>query len=112
MRDFGSNYYKIRHTKDCGNEPVANNKFSRQQENSAIVQHAFDEIILQEKNKLSAEDESQENIDSEIDDNDLYDIDNMILDEKKEWRKCAFERKLKNIYDIKIHNVMTCMHKN
>ena len=47
------------------------------------------EIILQENKKLGAEDESLGNIDSEIDGNDLYDIYNMSLDEKKEnieWR--------------------------
>ena len=39
------------------------NKFSRDKENNAIVQHAVDEIILQENNIFSAEDEALENID-------------------------------------------------
>ena len=38
-------------------------KFSREKENNDIVQHAVDEIILQENNIFSAEDEALENID-------------------------------------------------
>ena len=37
----------------------------------------------------------------------------MILDEKKErteLRKRAFERGIKNTYDIEIQNGMTCIH--
>ena len=40
-------------------------------------------ITLKEKNKLSSEYEAQEKIDSEIDKNNLYEIDNTSLDEKK-----------------------------
>ena len=40
----------------------------------------MDDIILQYKNKVSAEYESHGNIDSEIDENGLYEIDNMSLD--------------------------------
>ena len=56
-------------------------------------------------------DESHENIDSEVDEKDIYEIDKIILDEK-EWRKRAFESKLENINDIKRQNGMTCIHKN
>ena len=41
------------------------------------------DIILHENNKVSAEAEAHENIDSEIDDNDLYHTDNISLKEKK-----------------------------
>ena len=51
-----------------------------QQENNAIFQHALDEIILHENKKLSVEDELHGNIYSEIDENDIYEIDNMSLD--------------------------------
>ena len=43
----------------------------------------MDEIILHENNKVSTEYESYVNIDSEIDKNNLYEIDNMIPYEKK-----------------------------
>ena len=36
----------------------------------------------------------------------------MSIDEKKEWRKRAFEIKLKNIYDIKRRNGITCINEN
>ena len=44
----------------------------------------MDEIILKENNKVSAEEEAHENTESDFDENDLYQIDNMSLDEKKE----------------------------
>ena len=36
-----------------------------------MVQHAVDKIILQEKEKLSLKDETNENIDSEVDEDEL-----------------------------------------
>ena len=54
-------------------------------------------------------DETHENIDDEVDEDDLYKIDKMSLDETL-WHKRAFEIKLNNIYDIKIPNGMTCIH--
>ena len=54
------------------------------QENTDMVQHAVYDIVLHQNNQLSAEDEEHYNIYYEIDEDGLYDIDNMILDEKKE----------------------------
>ena len=84
LGDYGSKYYKIRPTKYYGHETAAKNKFIRQKDYNAIVQYEIDEIILQENNKLSAEYEAQEKINHEIDENDLYEIDTMSLDEYKE----------------------------
>ena len=44
----------------------------------------MDEIFLWENNKVSAEEEAHENIEYDFYENDLYQIDNMSLDEKKE----------------------------
>ena len=49
LSDFGSKYANIIHTKDHRKEPSLNNKFGKNQENNAIVQHAVDKIIQQEK---------------------------------------------------------------
>ena len=49
-----------------------------------ICNHAVNEILLQEIIEVSPEDESQENIDSELKENDLYHIENKSLDDKKE----------------------------
>ena len=84
MGDLGFKYYIGRPTKDHRQEPAAKKKFSRQKENNAIFQNIVYEIIQQENKKLSAECEAHKNIDSKIDKNDIYDIDNMTLDEKKE----------------------------
>ena len=43
----------------------------------------MDEIFLQENNKVSDESETHENIESKLDDNDIYQIDNMRLNNKK-----------------------------
>ena len=63
----------------------------------------------------SAEEEPHENIEPEIDDNNLYHIYNMTLDDKKEnteWLKRAFQSKLENTYDIESHNGITCIYAN
>ena len=72
----------------------------------------MDEIILQKNIKLSVEEKARKNIDSEVDENYLYNIDNISLDEKKELRKRAFESEIENIYDTKSHNSMTFMYGN
>ena len=43
-----------------------------------------EEIILHKENKVSAEYEAHDNIKYDIDENDLYQIDNMSFDEKRE----------------------------
>ena len=50
-----------------------------QEDNNTIVQYAVDYIILQKNNKLGAEYEAHGNNDYEIDESDLYDIDDMII---------------------------------
>ena len=44
----------------------------------------MDEIISHENNKVSAEEDAHENIESELDRTYLYEIYNMSLDDKKE----------------------------
>ena len=66
-----------------------------------------------ENNKIIAEAEAYENIDFEIDENNLYQIENISLDEKKwktERHKRAFEIDLENTYEIESQNGMTCIH--
>ena len=75
----------------------------------------MDGILLQENNKVSAEEEAHKNIESELDENYLYQIDNMSLNDKKEkteWCNRAFEFKLENTYEIQSQNGMTCIHGN
>ena len=42
----------------------------------------MDELLLQESNNVCAEAEAHENIKPDLDDNDLYQIDNTSLDDK------------------------------
>ena len=110
LGDFGSKYGKSRPTKERRKNPT--NRFNRKQENNAIVNHAVDKIYLQENDKVISKEEAQENIESEFYENDLYQIDNMSLDDKKEnteWGKREFEFKLKITYEIEIQIGMTCI---
>ena len=91
--DIGSKYAKIRHYNNRGHNPSNKNEYTRQQYNNSVVNSAVDDIIFQEYNKVSSGTESQEIIESEFDENDLYRIDNMSIEEKKEkleLHKCAF----------------------
>ena len=75
----------------------------------------MNEILLQENNKVSAEAESHENIESDIYENDLCQIDDMSFYYKKEnteWRKRAFDIKLESTYDTENQNGMTFIHEN
>ena len=84
LGDFGSKYVKIIPTKDLRNDPVPRNKCNRKKENNDFVNSAVDEILLHENEKVSAAREAHENVDSDFDDNKIYQIDNMSLEETKE----------------------------
>ena len=56
--------------------------FGVKKENNAIIQHAVDEIILQDNEKLSVKFETHENNDDEVKEDELYKLDKMILGEK------------------------------
>ena len=74
--------------------PRTKENFNRQQENNAIVNNTVDEILLTENQKVSAAREAPEFLDSDYDENDLYQVYKMSLEETKEkldWRKRAFE---------------------
>ena len=66
------------------------------------------EILLNELKKLSAAKEAPELLDSDYDNNDLYHIDKMSLEETKEkleWRKHAFEKNIKFYLGLKIEMI-------
>ena len=83
MGDFVNQYTKRRPTEYRKKEPETKKKFGIQQENNAIVQHAVDEIILQEKKILSVKYETHENIDYEFNEDELYRFDKTSLDYKE-----------------------------
>ena len=63
------------------------------------------------KSKLGVEDETHDNIDDKVNEDDLYELDKIILDEKK-WRNCTFESELKNTYAMKRPNGMNFINDN
>ena len=70
-------------TKDGGHNNANRNKFNMWQENNDIVKSSVIEILLQEKLKLSAEEEAHENIESNFDENEIYHINKTSLEYKK-----------------------------
>ena len=69
--------------KTSGRRAFSQEIFGRQQDKNVIVQYAVDEIIQQEKEKLSVKNETHENIDDKFDEYELYEIDKTSLDEKE-----------------------------
>ena len=69
LRDFSSKYVKGRPAKDRGQDPLPRNKFNSQQEKSAIVNSAVDEILLHENKKVSAAKKAPEHIECDFDEN-------------------------------------------
>ena len=75
----------------------------------------MDEILLHENQKLSPANEAPENIESDLDGNEIYHIENISLDgikEKLEWHRRAFYCKQENTYGIENQNDMKCVHYN
>ena len=75
----------------------------------------MDEILLHEIQKLSVAKEAPELLEYDYDENELYQVENMSLEETKEkieWLKYAFEFKQKNTYGIENKNDMTRIHDN
>ena len=74
----------------------------------------MDEILLTKK--VSARNnEALKFLDSDYNANDLYEVDNMSLEETKEniyWHKHAFEHEEKNSYGIENRNGMTRIDDN
>ena len=73
----------------------------------------MDEIILNETQKGSAARKSPEFLDSDCDENDLYQVEKMILEdtiEKLEWHKHAFECKQNKSYGIENRNDVIHIH--
>ena len=73
----------------------------------------MDEIIIDETQKVSAAKESPGFLESNYGETELYQVENMSLEETKEklkWRKRAFECEHKYIYRIENQNDMTLIH--
>ena len=77
-------------------ESTSNKTFITKLDVNSIEQHAFGEIILKEteKENLSAENETHENIDNEVDEDELYEMDKLSRNENKICNR-EFESELK-----------------
>ena len=84
MGYFFANYTKINPTEDYGNHPIPRKTINRQLENNYIIKNVVDDILLNETQKLGAEREAPELLDSDCNDNNLYQVDKTSLEETKE----------------------------
>ena len=65
------------------NHPVPRKRFNRHRENNAIINNVVDEILLNETEKVSAESKAPECLDSDYDENNIYRVEKMSLEETK-----------------------------
>ena len=102
LGDFGYKDDKSIHNMYRGQNPANRRKFNRQQGNNDIANSAVDKILLQENQKVNADNGAYENIESGFNENKIYQIYNMSLDtkEKLKWSKRAVE------YEQKIHMIL------
>ena len=95
MGEFGTKYAASQPTKNHGRNTIPKKWFHKKQENHAIIYNMVDELHMFESKKVSAVNhEGQEFLESDYGYNDLYQEENMSLDETKEkmeWRKRVLE---------------------
>ena len=85
LKQFGTKYAAAQSTKYHWNNPVTRKIFQKKQENHAIINYVMDEILFNEPQKVSyVNHEAPEFLDNYKNENDLYQVKNMILDETKE----------------------------
>ena len=123
LGNFGAKYAKSQPTKDRRIKPVPIKILNKQQENRIIINNAVDEILFNETKKVSAVNhEAPDFLEMDYDENDLYQMENMSLDETKEkidWRKrvfkyeCSYVIENRNemiyIHDKKLKNISECI---
>ena len=87
LGDFDARYPKGKPTKDHRNNPVLGKKISRHQENNAVINNTVDKILLNETKKVSAANhEAPEFLDSDYDENDMYQVEKWVLKRLKKNR--------------------------
>ena len=71
---FGTKYAKGRPKKDRGYHNIPRKIINSQQKHNSIVNNVVDEILLHETQKVSAAREAPEFLDSDYDENDIYQV--------------------------------------
>ena len=82
---FGTKYAAAQPNKYHGNNPLTRKILQKKQENHATINNVVDEIQMTESKKLSAVNhKSPEFLEIDYDKNDMYQVENMSLDQTKE----------------------------
>ena len=83
LGDFGAMYANSKPTKDCGNHPIPREKSNIQPENSVVDNDGVNGILLNETQQVSAAREAPDILNSDCDENDLYQVEKMCLEDTK-----------------------------
>ena len=85
MGEFGTNYAAAQLTKNHGSNPIPKKVYKKKQGKQSIIDNVVDELHMVESRKVIAIDhEAPEFLKSDYDTNDLYQVENISLDETKE----------------------------
>ena len=84
LDEFGTKYDAAQTSKDHGSDPIPRKRLWKKQENHTIINNVVDELRMIESKKASAvNNETQDVFESDYDENGLYQVENMSIDETK-----------------------------
>ena len=84
LGELGTKYIAAQPTKDRGSNPIPRKGYHKKQENHTIIDNVMDVLCMVEFKKVSAVNhEAPEFLESDYDENDLYQVENMSLDENE-----------------------------
>ena len=83
--EFGAKYAAYYHTKNHGSNPISKRGFQIKQANHTIIENMVDEIhMVESKNVSAVNHDAPEFLETQYDENNLYQVENMSLDETEE----------------------------
>ena len=95
LGEFGTKYAAAQPTKNRVTNPIPQKGFQKKQENHTIIENMMDELHMVESKKVSVVNhEAPEFLEIDYNENNLYQVENMSLDETEEeieQRKRAIE---------------------
>ena len=84
LDEFGTKYDAAQTSKDHGSDPIPRKRLWKKQENHTIINNVVDELRMIESKKVSdVNHESLEFLESDCNDNELYQVENMSLNDTK-----------------------------
>ena len=89
LGNIGFKYVKGKPSNNFKNHHVTEKTFNRQQKNNTIINNVLGKILFHEIHKISAGREASKILDSDYDENYIYQVERMDLEETKEKNRTA-----------------------